>query len=112
MNLAAKIGHDALLADHPFVARLSRLMKIGAAGLTGLELIMVSERLVKKRKDLIVVGNEYRNLCFVKDGYAIRHKVLRSGKRQILNVILPATLSAFPSASLIGQSTQSLPSLI
>jgi hypothetical protein len=56
MNLAAKIGHDALLADHPFVARLSRLMKIGAAGLTGLELIMVSERLVKKRKDLVVVG--------------------------------------------------------
>jgi hypothetical protein len=62
MNLAAKIGHDALLADHPFVARLSRLMKIGAAGLTGLELIMVSERLVKKRKDLVVVGRVSQSL--------------------------------------------------
>src|SRR5262249_57274447 len=49
-----------------------------------------------KRKDLVVVGHEYRNLCFVKDGYAIRYKLLRSGKRQILNVILPGDVIGFP----------------
>jgi len=96
MSIAAQIAHDMSLAEHPFVARLSRFMKLSPADLSSLELIVESERLVKKRKDLIVVGYEYRDLCFVKDGYAIRYKLLRSGKRQILNVILPGDIIGFP----------------
>ena|SRR5262245_28185460 len=96
MNVAAQIGHDVSLVEHPFVARLSRLMKLGASDLGALALIVDSERVVKKRQDLVVVGSEYHNLCFVKDGYAIRYKVLRNGKRQILNVILPGDVIGFP----------------
>src|SRR5215469_3948180 len=96
MNVAAQIGHDASLAEHPFVTRLSRLITLSAADLRSLEHIIESERLVKKRNDLVVVGHAYRNLCFVKDGYAIRYKLLRSGKRQILNVILPGDVIGFP----------------
>jgi CRP-like cAMP-binding protein len=96
MNFAAHIGYDGRLAEHPFLARLSHLMKLSAADLRSLELILESERLVKKRKDLVLVGHEYRNLCFVKDGNAIRYKLLRSGKRQILNVILPGDVIGFP----------------
>jgi CRP-like cAMP-binding protein len=96
VNVAAQIEHDISLAEHPFVARLSRFMQLSAADLSSLERIIEGERLVKKRKDLVVVGHEYRNLCFVKDGYAIRYKLLRSGKRQILNVILPGDVIGFP----------------
>jgi CRP-like cAMP-binding protein len=45
--------------------------------------------LIKKRRDLVVDGYEYRKLCFVETGFAARYKVLRNGKRQILNVLLP-----------------------
>src|SRR5215468_7294134 len=96
MNVTDQMGQDISLAEHPFVARLSRFMKLGAADLRSFELIIGSERLVKKRRDLVVVGDEYHNLCFVKDGYAIRYKLLRSGKRQILNVILPGDVIGFP----------------
>ena len=96
MTPAAQSAHAVSLAAHPFVARLSRLMKLGPADLGGLERIIESEQLVKKRKDLVVIGSEYRNLCFVRDGYAIRYKLLRSGKRQILNVILPGDVIGFP----------------
>jgi CRP-like cAMP-binding protein len=96
MNVAIQAAPPVSLAEHPFVTRLSRLMELGAADLMSLERIVGSERLTKKRKDLIVAGNEYRNLCFVKNGYAIRHKVLRNGKRQILNVILPGDVIGFP----------------
>src|SRR6478735_869980 len=92
----AEIGHDVSLAEHPFVTRLARLMKLSAADLRNLERIVDNERLVKRRHDLVVIGDEYRNLCFVKDGYAIRYKLLRSGKRQILNVILPGDVIGFP----------------
>jgi CRP-like cAMP-binding protein len=96
MKAATQIGHDGSLAEHPFVARLSRLMQLDAADLRSLELIVAGERLVKKRQDLIIVGSEYRNLCFVRDGYAIRYQMLRNGKRQILNVILPGDVIGFP----------------
>src|SRR5262249_32157073 len=96
MNVAAEIRHDVSLAQHPFVARLSRFMQLSAADLSSLERILERERLVKKRKELVIAGDEYRNLCFVKDGYAIRYKLLRSGKRQILNVILPGDVVGFP----------------
>jgi CRP-like cAMP-binding protein len=96
MTVAAQIGHDVSLAEHPFVARLSRFMQLSAADLRSLELIVEGERIIKKRKDLVVVGDQYRNLCFVKVGYAIRYKLLRSGKRQILNVILPGDVIGFP----------------
>ena len=96
MNVAAQIGYDVSLTGHPFVARLSRFMKLSVTDLRSLEHIIESERLVKKRKDLVVDGDAYRNLCFVKDGYAIRYKLLRSGKRQILNVILPGDVIGFP----------------
>jgi CRP-like cAMP-binding protein len=96
MNVAAQTGHDPSLAEHPFVVRLSRLMTLSTADLKSLELIVESERMVKKREDLVVVGSEYRDLCFVKDGYAIRYKLLRSGKRQILNVVLPGDFIGFP----------------
>jgi CRP-like cAMP-binding protein len=96
MTIAALIDRDPSLAEHPFVARLSRLIQLGAADLRSLELIFESERLIKKRKDLVIVGDQYRNLCFVRDGYAIRYKLLRTGKRQILNVILPGDVIGFP----------------
>jgi CRP-like cAMP-binding protein len=84
------------LDHHPFVARLSHLTKLSASDLNNLAQIVEGEHTVKRRKDLIVDGGEYRNLCFVKDGYAIRYKLLRSGKRQILNVILPGDVIGFP----------------
>jgi CRP-like cAMP-binding protein len=95
MSVAAQIG-PASLAGHPFVSRLSLLMTLSTADLRSLELIIESERKVRKREDLVVVGYEYRNLCFLKDGYAIRYKLLRSGKRQILNVVLPGDVIGFP----------------
>jgi CRP-like cAMP-binding protein len=95
MNVA-QLGHEGSLAEHPFVTRLTRLIRLRAADLKSLELIVEGERLIQKRKDLVVIGDEYRNLCFVKDGYAIRYKLLRSGKRQILNVILPGDVIGFP----------------
>ena len=86
----------SLLSNHPFGARLARLVKLTASDLSNFERLIADERFVKKRNDLVITGHEYRNLCFVRDGYAIRYKLLRSGKRQILNVILPGDVIGFP----------------
>lgn len=84
------------LDDHPLIVKFSTFTKLNAQDLKSLEDIFEAERLVKKGKELVVDGKEYRNLCFVKDGYALRYKVLRNGKRQILNVLLPGDVIGFP----------------
>ena len=84
--------------QHPFVARLLQLVAIRAADLKGLDDIIDGELFIRKRRDLIADGYEYRKLCFVKDGYAVRYKLLRNGKRQILNVILPGDIVGLPGS--------------
>src|SRR6476620_8606751 len=96
MSLATQIRSEGAPTAHPFVTRLMRLISLSANDLKSLDSIIDGERFVKKRQDLVVVGHEFRNLCFVRDGYAIRYKLLHSGKRQILNVILPGDVIGFP----------------
>lgn len=95
MNVAASARQGASLAGHPFAARLALVMKFGASELRSFEQIIEGEQSIRKKCDLIVAGHAYRNLCFVRDGYAIRYKLLRSGRRQILNVILPGDVVGF-----------------
>jgi CRP-like cAMP-binding protein len=86
------------LDQHPFVKRLLRQINLKAADLKCLDEIIDGELLIRKRRDLIVDGYEYRKLCFVKDGYAVRYKLLRNGKRQILNVVLPGDVIGLPGS--------------
>lgn len=60
------------LDQHPFIARLSAFMTVSATDLSSLDKIIGNERSIERRKDLVVDGFEYRNVCFVKDGYAMR----------------------------------------
>ena len=85
-----------LLTGHPFVSKLSRLMDVTGGAIDSLEAIMEREGTAAKRHDLIVHGAEHHDLCFVRSGYAIRYRLLRSGKRQILNVIVPGDVIGFP----------------
>ena len=86
------------LDQHPFVVRLTQLVDLKAADLKDLDDIIDGELVIRKRRDLIADGYEYRKLCFVKDGYAVRYKLLRNGKRQILNVILPGDVIGLPGS--------------
>jgi CRP-like cAMP-binding protein len=86
------------LDQHPFVARLLQHVEMTAADLKSLDAIIDGELLIRKRRDLIVDGYEYRKLCFVKDGFAMRYKLLRNGKRQILNVVLPGDIVGLPGS--------------
>jgi CRP-like cAMP-binding protein len=84
------------LTDHPFVGRLTRVMKLQPADVERLAAIVDRDLSLRRRGELVVHGSEFRNLCFVREGCAIRYSLLRSGKRQILNVVLPGDVIGFP----------------
>lgn len=98
------------LKDHPFITKLATFMKLNEGDLKSFENVIEAEKSIKKHKDMVVDGVEYRHLSFVKDGYAMRYKLLRNGKRQILNVILPGDVIGFP-VSFVDRSTYSVVAL-
>jgi CRP-like cAMP-binding protein len=92
------------LTGHPIVTRLTRAMKLDSLDIKRLEAIFERDLTIRKREELVVHGSEFRNLCFVKDGHAIRYRLLRSGRRQILKLILPGDVIGFP-VSFFDRST-------
>ncbi|MGC1894267.1 MAG: Crp/Fnr family transcriptional regulator [Pseudolabrys sp.] len=95
-----RAGPTKALDQHPFVARLLQHIDLNADDLKTFEALIVDEVTVSRRRDLIVDGYEYRKLSFIRDGYAVRYKLLRNGKRQILNVLLPGDIVGIPGSFL------------
>lgn len=93
-------AHPDGRSRHPFIARLRQHIELGAADLSSFWQLMDSDVVVKKRRDLVVDGYEYRKLCFVEDGFAARYKLLRNGKRQIVNLVLPGDIIGVPGSFL------------
>lgn len=82
---------------HPLVAKLNQSIQLDAADLAALSRVLSDMVVAKKAKDIIVEGFEYKVLHVVGSGYAIRYKLLHNGKRQIMNVIMPADIIGFPA---------------
>jgi CRP-like cAMP-binding protein len=99
MNRASAVVPD-LWSRHPFVLRLKRYIALSDTDLAALWRLIEAEITVSKRRDLVVDGYEYRKLCLIEDGFAARYKLLRNGKRQIVNVLLPGDVIGLPGSFL------------
>jgi CRP-like cAMP-binding protein len=94
-----QISRDQL-KRHPFVARLERYIDLSGDDLDNLWRLVEAELTIGRRRDLVVDGYEYRKLCFVEAGFAARYKLLRNGKRQIVNLVLPGDVVGLPGSFL------------
>src|SRR5690349_21340779 len=88
------------LRRHPFVVRLERYIALSEDDLDHLWRLVEVDLTVPRRRDLVVEGYEYRKLCFVEAGFAARYKLLRNGKRQIVNLVLPGDVVGLPGSFL------------
>ena len=84
----------------PFITRLRSFVDLTLPDLQSLRAVIEVEQKVKKRRDLVLDGYEFNKLCFVKEGFAARYKIMRSGKRQIVNFLLPGDLIGMPGSFL------------
>lgn len=95
-----RLGFQSPSGRHPFVQRLGHFISLSDDDLDRLWQLIEADLKVKKRRDLVVDGFEYRKLCFVESGFASRYKLLRNGKRQIVNLILPGDVVGLPGSFL------------
>ncbi|MEA2782309.1 MAG: hypothetical protein QOK29_3853 [Rhodospirillaceae bacterium] len=83
--------------DNPFVLKLTRFIALGSDDLAALARMLDHKIAVKKGKDILVEGYEYKSLHIVESGFAIRYKLLHNGRRQIVNIVLPGDIIGFPA---------------
>jgi hypothetical protein len=72
-----------------FIQKLEHVMALSAdehAMLIGLE---VEVQQIKSQTDIIFQDTSYQSFYILREGWAIRYKLLNDGKRQILNFLLP-----------------------
>jgi len=86
--------------ESPFTARLKHFVDLTPDDVETLRSLIEYEARVERRRDLVVDGYPYSKLCFVKDGMAARYKVLRNGKRQIVDVLVPGDIVGLPGSFL------------
>ena len=86
--------------ESPLISRLRTFVDLSPADVEELRCLVESQRATPRRRDLVVDGYQYRKLAFVREGFAARYKLLRNGKRQIINVIVPGDIIGLPSSFL------------
>jgi len=99
MNIVSRLVSEQW-SRHPFVARLRGYMTLSEGDLESLWRLIEIDMTVEKRRDLVIDGYEYRKLCFIEEGFAARYKLLRNGRRQIVNLLLPGDVIGLPSGFL------------
>lgn len=98
------------IETHPLVYRFAQLTPQASAYVDALSAIVENDHLVPKRKDLLVEGYPATVIYLVKRGFGICYKLLPTGKRQILNVVLAGDIVGLP-AGMFDHAPYSMTSL-
>ena len=79
------------------IRKLSQLVSLSSDEITLLEEMRSRKQFVRRHREVISQGRAYEALFVLNEGFAIRSRVLRSGDRQILGVIIPGDFIGFPA---------------
>ncbi len=82
----------------PLTTKLARLVPLSPPETAALEALQASTRPVARNREIISAGRKYDGVFVLIDGAAIRCRVLRDGRRQVLNIALPGDFIGFPAS--------------
>jgi CRP-like cAMP-binding protein len=77
--------------------KLAARTPLSPAELDILDALQAETRAVAANRDIVTEGYRYGALFVLLEGIAIRYRVLRDGRRQILNIVLPGDFVGFPA---------------
>jgi len=79
------------------VQRLSRFVSLSSAEIEVLEDLQSTTRVVRHNREIITQGRRYGGLLVTIEGISVRYRILRDGRRQVLDIALPGDLIGFPA---------------
>jgi CRP-like cAMP-binding protein len=83
-------------ATAPLTRKLSQSIPLTASEILLLQELQSGSRFFRRGQEIIVEGRTYRTLLIIMEGVAIRYRILRDGRRHVLNVVLPGDIAGVP----------------
>ena len=80
----------------PLARKLAWFGELSADDIEILDALHTTTRRVRRNRDIVTEGRSYETLFALLEGSAIRYRILRDGRRQILNILLPGDFVGFP----------------
>jgi CRP-like cAMP-binding protein len=93
MSVAAPVAG----AETALARRLRRFAALSPAEIEVLRELDASCRLIRHGREIITQGRRYEALFAIKEGIAIRYRILHDGRRQVLNIALPGDFVGYPA---------------
>jgi len=82
----------------PLTNKVARLVALSPEEEAALATLQAPSRPVPRSREIISAGRKYDGVFVLIDGAAIRCRVLRDGRRQVLNIALPGDFIGFPAS--------------
>jgi CRP-like cAMP-binding protein len=83
----------------PLTRKLASFVELSADEIAVLEKLQSTPRLVRRNREIVTEGRNYDTLFVLLDGIALRTRILRDGRRQVLNIALPGDFIGFLGSS-------------
>ena len=80
----------------PLTRKLASFVELSPDEIEVLENLQSTTRLVRRNREIVSEGRNYDTLFVLLDGIALRTRILRDGRRQVLNIALPGDFIGFP----------------
>lgn len=80
----------------PLTQKLAQFIPLAAGEIPLLCELQSGSRSFRRGQEIIIEGRGHRTLFIVIEGVAIRYRVLRDGRRHVLNVVLPGDIAGVP----------------
>src|SRR5438552_409046 len=84
------------VATAPLTQKLGQFISLSTTELPQLREWQSGNRSFRRGQEIIVEGKSHRTLFIVMEGVAIRYRILRDGRRHVLNVVLPGDIAGVP----------------
>jgi CRP-like cAMP-binding protein len=94
----------------PLIRKLAKFAELSADELAVLEHLQSTTRLVRRNREIVSEGRNYDTLFVLREGFALRCRILHDGRRQVLNIALPGDFVGFP-ACFFESALYSIPAL-
>lgn len=79
-------------ASNPLAVKLGRFIRLNDKERGAIDEMISRRRLVEPDVELVAQGQHLKHAAFLMDGWGIRYRMLRDGRRQILNFLLPGDM--------------------
>lgn len=89
-------------APASFAQRFAKHLTLAPHEMPILDEILATAKPVHRRQDIMVEGRRSRVVYLILEGLLIQYRILRSGQRQVVNVVVPGDLVGAPSCFFDG----------